>query len=117
MKRRAWFMVGLGALLALVYAQLPRPQAETFLQNPNGQALLEVYQRIQQDYLEPLSKEKLDKLLEGAIGGMVQAPRGPLHQLLPAPALHPAPRGPKGRVLRHRGHPLGREPRRHGSAD
>lgn len=73
MKRRAWFMVGLGALLALVYAQLPRPQAETFLQNPNGQALLEVYQRIQQDYLEPLSKEKLDKLLEGAIGGMVQA--------------------------------------------
>jgi len=59
MKRRAWFMVGLGALLALVYAQLPRPQAETFLQNPNGQALLEVYQRIQQDYLEyPRTKTK-----------------------------------------------------------
>ena len=77
MKRRAWFMVGLGVLLALVYAQLPRPQAETFLQNPNGQALLEVYQRIQQDYLEPLSKEKLDKLLEGAIGGMVQALEDP----------------------------------------
>ena len=83
MKRRAWFMVGLGALLALVYAQLPRPQAETFLQNPNGQALLEVYQRIQQDYLEPLSKEKLDKLLEGAIGGMVQAIEDPFTSYSP----------------------------------
>ena len=83
MKRRAWFMVGLGALLALVYAQLPRPQAETFLQNPNGQALLEVYQRIQQDYLEPLYKEKLDKLLEGAIGGMVQALEDPFTSYSP----------------------------------
>ncbi|BDG19482.1 peptidase S41 [Thermus thermophilus] len=83
MKRRAWFMVGLGALLALVYAQLPRPQAETLLQNPNGQALLEVYQRIQQDYLEPLSKEKLDKLLEGAIGGMVQALEDPFTSYSP----------------------------------
>ena len=83
MKRRAWFMVGLGVLLALVYAQLPRPQAETFLQNPNGQALLEVYQRIQQDYLEPLSKEKLDKLLEGAIGGMVQALEDPFTSYSP----------------------------------
>ena len=83
MKRRAWLMVGLGALLALVYAQLPRPQAETFLQNPNGQALLEVYQRIQQDYLEPLSKEKLDKLLEGAIGGMVQALEDPFTSYSP----------------------------------
>ncbi|AMA76249.1 peptidase S41 [Thermus parvatiensis] len=83
MKRRAWFMVGLGALLALVYAQLPRPQAETFLQNPNGQALLEVYQRIQQDYLEPLSKEKLDKLLEGAISGMVQALEDPFTSYSP----------------------------------
>ncbi|BAW02707.1 carboxyl-terminal protease [Thermus thermophilus] len=83
MKRRAWFMVGLGALLALVYAQLPRPQAETFLQNPNGQALLEVYQRIQQDYLEPLSREKLNKLLEGAIGGMVQALEDPFTSYSP----------------------------------
>jgi len=83
MKRRAWFMVGLGALLALVYAQLHRPQAETFMQNPNGQALLEVYQRIQQDYLEPLSKEKLDKLLEGAIGGMVQALEDPFTSYSP----------------------------------
>lgn len=83
MKRRAWFMVGLGALLTLVYAQLPRPQAETFLQNPNGQALLEAYQRIQQDYLEPLSEEKLDKLLEGAIGGMVQALEDPFTSYSP----------------------------------
>ena len=83
MKRRAWFMVGLGVLLALVYAQLPRPQAETFLQSPNGQALLEVYQRIHQDYLEPLAKEKLDKLLEGAIGGMVQALEDPFTSYSP----------------------------------
>ncbi len=73
MHRRAWFIAGLGVLLALVYAQLSRPQGEQFLQNPNGQALLEVYQRIQRDYLEPLSQERLNKVLEGAIGGMIQA--------------------------------------------
>jgi carboxyl-terminal processing protease len=83
MKRRAWFLVGLGVLLALVYAQLPRPQAESLLQNPNGQALLEVYQRIQQDYLEPLSKEKLNALLEGAIGGMVGALKDPFTSYSP----------------------------------
>ncbi|WP_347240168.1 S41 family peptidase [Thermus sp.] len=77
MKRSAWLIAGLGVLAALVYAQLPRPQAETLLQNPNGQALLEVYQRIQQDYLEPLPKEKLNALLEGAIGGMVAALKDP----------------------------------------
>ncbi|MFX4347613.1 hypothetical protein ABTA29_20950, partial [Acinetobacter baumannii] len=73
MKKRAWLIAGLGVLVALVYAQLPRPQAENLLQNPNGQALLEVYQRIQQDYLETLPRDKLNALLEGAIGGMVSA--------------------------------------------
>ncbi|MER3451363.1 MAG: peptidase S41, partial [Thermus sp.] len=57
MKKRAWFFLAAGLLLALVYAQLSRPQAEAFLQNPNGQAVLEVFQRIQQDYLQPLSRE------------------------------------------------------------
>lgn len=83
MKRRAWLIAGLGLLAALVYAQLPRPQAETLLQNPNGQALLEVYQRTQQDYLEPLPKERLNALLEGAIGGMVAALKDPFTSYSP----------------------------------
>ncbi len=77
MKKRAWFFLAAGLLLALVYAQLSRPQAEAFLQNPNGQAVLEVFQRIQQDYLQPLSREELNKVLEGAIGGMVGALKDP----------------------------------------
>ncbi|MER3556934.1 MAG: peptidase S41 [Thermus sp.] len=77
MKKRAWFFLATGLLLALVYAQLSRPQAEAFLQNPNGQAVLEVFQRIQQDYLQPLSREELNKVLEGAIGGMVGALKDP----------------------------------------
>lgn len=83
MKKRAWLIAGLGVVLALVYAQLPRPQAENLLQNPNGQALLEVYQRIQQDYLEPLPREKLNALLEGAIGGMVSALKDPFTSYSP----------------------------------
>lgn len=73
MRKRAWFFLAAGVLLALVYAQLSRPQAEALLQNPNGQALIEVFQRIQQDYLQPLSREELNKVLEGGIGGMVGA--------------------------------------------
>lgn len=83
MKRRAWMIAGLGVLAALVYAQLPRPQAENLLQNPNGQALLEVYQRIQQDYLETLPRERLNALLEGAIGGMISALKDPFTSYSP----------------------------------
>ncbi len=83
MKKTAWLLTGVGVLLALVYAQLTRPQAKAFLQNPNGQALLEVYQRIQQNYLEPLPQEKLNALLEGAIGGMVGALKDPFTSYSP----------------------------------
>lgn len=83
MKKRAWFFLATGVLLALVYAQLSRPQAEAFLQNPNGQALIEVFQRIQQDYLQPLSREELNKVLEGGIGGMVGALKDPFTSYSP----------------------------------
>lgn len=83
MKKRAWFFLAIGVLLALVYAQLSRPQAEAFLQNPNGQALIEVFQRIQQDYLQPLSREELNKVLEGGIGGMVGALKDPFTSYSP----------------------------------
>ena len=83
MKKRAWFFLAAGVLLALVYAQLSRPQAEAFLQNPNGQALIEVFQRIQQDYLQPLSREELNKVLEGGIGGMVGALKDPFTSYSP----------------------------------
>ncbi|WP_117238319.1 S41 family peptidase [Thermus sediminis] len=83
MKRNAWLIAGLGILAALVYAQLPRPQAESLLQNANGQALLEVYQRIQQDYLEPLPRERLNALLEGAIGGMISSLKDPFTSYSP----------------------------------
>ncbi|KGQ21990.1 S41 family peptidase [Thermus filiformis] len=83
MKKRAWFFLALGLLMALVYAQLSRPQAEAFLQNPSGQAVLEVFQRIQQSYLNPLSREELNKVLEGAIGGMVGALKDPFTSYSP----------------------------------
>ena len=83
MRKRAWFFLAAGVLLALVYAQLSRPQAEALLQNPNGQALIEVFQRIQQDYLQPLSREELNKVLEGGIGGMVGALKDPFTSYSP----------------------------------
>lgn len=83
MKKSTWLIAGLGVVLALVYAQLSRPQAENLLQNPNGQALLEIYQRIQQDYLEPLPRERLNALLEGAIGGMISALKDPFTSYSP----------------------------------
>ncbi|MGQ9510721.1 MAG: S41 family peptidase [Thermaceae bacterium] len=83
MKKGAWFLIVAGLLVALVYAQLSRPQAEAFLQNPNGQALMEVFQRLQQDYLKPLSREELDKALEGAIGGMLGTLKDPFTSYSP----------------------------------
>lgn len=83
MKKRAWFFLVAGVLLALVYAQLSRPQAEGFLQNPGGQALIEVFERIRQDYLQPLSREELNKVLEGGIGGMVGALKDPFTSYSP----------------------------------
>ncbi|MGQ9735140.1 MAG: S41 family peptidase [Thermaceae bacterium] len=83
MKKGAWFLIVAGLLVALVYAQLSRPQAEAFLQNPNGQALMEVFQRLQQDYLKPLSREELDKALEGAIGGILGTLKDPFTSYSP----------------------------------
>ncbi|MDX2007303.1 MAG: S41 family peptidase [Meiothermus sp.] len=74
MKRAAW-IIGGGAVLAaaLVYAQLGRPNADVLTRNPNGQALVQTYQAIQNDYLEKLTPEQLNKVLEGGISGMLGA--------------------------------------------
>lgn len=75
MRRRAWIVVVIvgGVLAALVYAQLSRPSAEAFARNPNGQAFFETFQAIQDDYLNKLDPNQLNKVIEGGIQGMVGA--------------------------------------------
>lgn len=75
MKRGAWIAVVAagGVLAALVYAQLARPAVDSFARNPNGQAFLETYQAIQNDYLDKLDQKQLDKVLEGGIQGLMTA--------------------------------------------
>lgn len=73
MTRRAWIIVVGGILAALVYAQLSGGSAETFNRNPNGQALVQTYQLIQNQYLTRLEADKLNRVLEGGIRGMLGA--------------------------------------------
>lgn len=60
-------------MAALVYAQLGRPSVDSFSRNTYGQALLETYQAIQNDYLDPLNPDQLNKVIEGGISGMIGA--------------------------------------------
>lgn len=73
MKRRAWIIVVGGILAALVYAQLSGGAAEAFNRNPNGQALVQTYQLIQNQYLNRLEADQLNRVLEGGIRGMLGA--------------------------------------------
>lgn len=73
MKKRAWIIIGGAVVAALVYAQLNRGGAESFSRNPNGQALIETYSLIQDQYLKTLDQTQLNKLLEGGIRGMLNA--------------------------------------------
>lgn len=73
MKRRAWLIVVGAILAALVYAQLSGGAAEAFGRNPYGQALVQTYQFIQNQYLTRLDSEQLDRVLEGGIRGMLGA--------------------------------------------
>lgn len=56
MKKRAWIIIGGAVVAALVYAQLNRGGAESFSRNPNGQALIETYSLIQDQYLKTLDQ-------------------------------------------------------------
>lgn len=72
-KEYAWLLLTVGALSALAYTQLSKPQAGDLLQTPNGRALVEAFEKIQKDYLHPLSQEELERVLEGGIQGMARA--------------------------------------------
>lgn len=72
-KEYAWLLLTVGALSALAYTQLPKSQGDGLLQTPNGRALIEAFEKIQKDYLHPLSQEELERVLEGSIQGMVKA--------------------------------------------
>lgn len=73
MKRRAWLIAAGGILAALVYAQLSGGTAEAFNRNPYGQALIQTYQLLQSRYLTRLEPDKLNRVLEGGIRGMLGA--------------------------------------------
>ncbi|WP_027881770.1 S41 family peptidase [Meiothermus rufus] len=73
MKRRAWLIVVGGLLAALVYAQLAGGGAEAFGRNPYGQALMQTYQLLQNQYLNRLEPNQLNRVLEGGIRGMLGA--------------------------------------------
>lgn len=75
MKKIAWSIVGVGLLTALIYAQNTRSNvdATAFLRSTTGQALVESYNLIQQQYLNRLDQAKLDSLLQGSIRGMIEA--------------------------------------------
>ena len=76
MKRR-WYIAGLVALVAgtmFVNAQLSRDYAGEFLNNPTGRALVQAFGALKSGYLTDVDD---DKLIEGAITGMLASLNDP----------------------------------------
>ncbi len=73
MRRFSWLLVGGAVVAALVYAQIGRPNSDAFMRNRNGQALMQTYQLIQDEYLQKLDQKKLDAVIQGGIRGMISA--------------------------------------------
>ncbi len=86
MKRR-WYIAGLVALVAgtmFVNAQLSRDYAGEFLNNPTGRALVQAFGALKSGYLTDVDD---DKLIEGAITGMLASLNDPYTSyLLPTEA-------------------------------
>ncbi len=76
-KRRGLLLIVLGVFTALVYAQFSRPSTPDLTSTPHGRALLETFELISQQYLQRLSGEELDKIIQGGIQGMVEALEDP----------------------------------------
>lgn len=71
MKRRWLIATLLVALLGVgVYGQLSRDYQNEFLASPAGRALIQTYGALKGNYLNDVEDEKI---LEGAIGGMIEA--------------------------------------------
>jgi carboxyl-terminal processing protease len=72
MKNLSLIVIGGVVVAALVYAQFSKGTAE-FSRNANGQALVQTYELIQNQYLNQLDQTKLDSVLQGGIRGMLGA--------------------------------------------
>ncbi|XOB97740.1 S41 family peptidase [Deinococcota bacterium DY0809b] len=60
----------------------------SFERNPNGKALIETYEIIQEQYLKPIGPEKADELLQGGISGVVGALDDPFTSYSPPRNAH-----------------------------
>ena len=60
----------------------------TFERNPNGKALIETYEIIQEQYLKPIDQKKADELLQGGISGVVGALDDPFTSYSPPRNAH-----------------------------
>lgn len=60
----------------------------SFERNPNGKALIETYQIIQEQYLKPIDQTKADELLQGGISGVVGALDDPFTSYSPPRNAH-----------------------------
>ncbi|HHH26753.1 MAG TPA: PDZ domain-containing protein, partial [Polyangiaceae bacterium] len=59
-----------------------------FERNPNGKALIETYEIIQEQYLKPIDPKKADELLQGGISGVVGALDDPFTSYSPPRNAH-----------------------------
>ena len=71
MRRNRYLLAVLAVAAAIGLAQFQGQ--EEFFTHPNGQAAVEAYELIKTHYLKKLSREELDRVLEGAIRGEVEA--------------------------------------------
>ena len=81
----------LWAGVALLSAALGLAQfggSAAFERNPNGKALIETYEIIQEQYLEPIDHERADELLQGGISGIVGALDDPFTSYSPPRNAH-----------------------------
>jgi len=72
MTKRQIVLLGTLALTVLAVA-LAQFGGVSFDRSPDGKAIRETYEIMQQNYLKPFDKSTSKKVLEGAIGGMVNA--------------------------------------------
>jgi carboxyl-terminal processing protease len=76
------------ALLSVAVALAQFGGGAAFERNPHGKALIETYEIIQEQYLEPVDKERADELLQGGISGVVGALDDPFTSYSPPRNAH-----------------------------
>ncbi|WP_293178841.1 S41 family peptidase [Oceanithermus sp.] len=87
MTNRRLLWAGL-ALLTLAVGLAQFGGGAAFERNPNGKAIIETYEIIQDQYLEPIDAKRADELLQGGISGIVGALDDPFTSYSPPRDAH-----------------------------